>query len=219
MGATGTNWKTQSRTCERMTAGNACHSPTFFHRKKKSPSHNSKSYIMMDTKNTEYAYHNDYEDNPKYNQSMNTTTHRTKGKFQAASRQTRTVRSSSEAHRSNLNRPYQTAATDACVLYNGAMNISGIFYKVFIEENIELEMVEITYTNHKTGHKEISKKYSPQIWSDILENYCNNFEDLIAGIHSISQKNQFRENQKQDWEQQNCVGSGSNCKIILDNRL
>jgi hypothetical protein len=198
MGATGTNWKTQSRTCERMTAGNACHSPTFFHRKKKSPSrsppksHNSKSHITIHTKNPNYAYHNDYEDDFKHPKSMNTTNHGTKGKFHPALRPPRNVRSSSEAQGHARGRPYQKTGSDACVLYNGGMNIGGVFYKVFIEENSEQEIFEITYTNHKTGQREIFKKYDPQIWADIVENHNGNFEDLIKGVHDIEQKNQKR---------------------------
>lgn len=196
MRATGTNWKTQSRTCERMTAGNACRSPTFFHRKKKSPSrsppksHNSKSHIMMDTKNPNYAYHNDYEDDFNNPQSMNTTKSGTKGsKFHPAPHPPRNVRSSSEAQRHTRGRPYQKTGSDGLTLYNGGMNIGGVFYKVFIEENSEQEIFEIRYTNHKTGQREIFKKYDPQIWADIVENYNGNFENLIKGIHEIEQKN------------------------------
>jgi len=47
---------------------------------------------------------------------------------------------------------------------------------------------------------EIQKAFDVQIWQDILENYANNFEMLIKGIHEMSMKNKFRENQKRDVE-------------------
>ena len=49
---------------------------------------------------------------------------------------------------------------------------------------------------------EIKKAFDVQIWQDILENYSNNFEQLIKGIHEMSSKNKFRENQKREVENQ-----------------
>merc|ERR1712224_79797 len=52
------------------------------------------------------------------------------------------------------------------------------------------------------GKLEIKKAFDVQIWQDIIENYDNNFEQLIKGIHVMSMKNRFRENQKKEVEAQ-----------------
>jgi uncharacterized protein (DUF488 family) len=86
------------------------------------------------------------------------------------------------------------------------LKIGEDFYKVVIEENHEEECVEIMYTNHKNMKLEISKKFDVQIWGDILENYENNFEMLVKGIHELSTKGNFRAAQRLEYERQ--VSSG-----------
>jgi hypothetical protein len=92
------------------------------------------------------------------------------------------------------------------IVYNGALKMGEEFYKVVIEENAEEECVEIMYTNHKNMKLEISKKFDVQIWGDILENYKNNFEMLVKGIHELSTKGGFRAKQRLECERQ--VSSG-----------
>jgi hypothetical protein len=92
------------------------------------------------------------------------------------------------------------------IVYNGALKMGEEFYKVVIEENAEEECVEIMYTNHKNMKLEICKKFDVQIWGDILENYKNNFEMLVKGIHELSTKGGFRAKQRLEYEGQ--VSSG-----------
>lgn len=117
---------------------------------------------------------------------------------------TQTVRSISECSKRNnrLKDQLNQKNYEKRAVYSGALKIGDEFYKVVIEENIEDECYQISYTNHKDMKLEIQKAFDVQIWQDILENYANNFEMLIKGIHEMSMKNKFRENQKRDVENQ-----------------